>query len=157
MRARIISIAVLLSLILFSASAAAFETTPEDGETGFPVDGEIIIEFDYPMDTETMEVDISPDPVYPVQRIWSNNDRILTLRPTVDLLPHRTYSILVTGENNSGHFVYERFDFETEFYPEEDRRPYLSGIIIPIFIILAIVTVIAIYFTMKGIHQKKGQ
>ena len=154
----IISI-ILVSLILSPSSASAFETTPEDGETGFPVDGEIIIEFDDPMNVSTVEVDISPDPVYPVQETWSNNNKILTLRPTVDLLPHRTYTIHVTGEDFADHNIAETFSFETGLHPsqEEDERALISSKIIPIFIVIVIVAIIAVYITLKGIHQRKGQ
>lgn len=154
---KLFSIIVIAAMVIIP-SASAFETTPEDGETGFPVDGDIIIEFDHSMDRGTVEVDITPDTVYPVQRIWSNDDRTLTLRPTVDLLGHRTYTVHVSGESLTGQPVDETFSFETEFHPstDEDRRSAISNLIIPIFIIIAIVAVIAIYITLKGIQQKKG-
>jgi hypothetical protein len=159
MSTRILSIIVIAAMVIFPSSAAAFETTPSDGETGFPVDGNIIIEFDNPMDRGAVEVDFSPDLIYPVARTWSNDDRILTLRPTVDLLGHRTYTVVVSGESLTGQNVVETFSFETEYHPstEEDRRSAISGLIIPIFIIIVIVAIMAVYITMKGIHQKKGQ
>ena len=158
MRVRLFSIIVIVAMVIGPSSTTAFETTPEDGETGFPVDGDIIIEFDNSMDIGTVEVDITPDTVYPVQRTWSNDDRTLTLRPTVDLLGHRTYTVLVSGESLTGQLVDETFSFETEFHPslDEDRRSSISSLIIPIFIIIAIVAVIAVYITLKGIHQKMG-
>ncbi len=157
MKSRIVSIFVIAAMIIGPSSATAFKTSPEDGETGFPVDGNIIIEFDDPMDTSTVDVIFSPDTVYPVEEVWSNNDRILTLRPTVDLLDHRPYTVHVSGEDLTGHLVDETFSFETGFHTEDDERPRISSYIIPIFIIIAIIAVIAVYITLKGIHLKKGQ
>ena len=158
MISRIISIIIIVALVIGPSSATAFETTPADGETGFPVDGRIIIEFDDPMDTGTLDVDITPDPVYPVEKVWTNNDRILTLRPTVDLLAHRTYTIQIHGEDLNGHNVVETFSFETGYLTakDDDGRPRISGYIIPIFIIIAIIAVTAVYITLKGIRKKKG-
>ena len=159
MWARILTIIVIAAMVIVPSSSTAFETTPEDGETGFPVDGNIIIEFDHSMDRGTVEMDITPDPVYPVERTWSNDDRTLTLRPTVDLLGHRTYTVFVSGESLTGQPVSETFSFETEFHPStnEDRRSAISNLIIPIFIIIAIVAVMAVYITLNGIRKKKGQ
>jgi hypothetical protein len=157
MRVRILTMFIIAVMVMGPSSAAAFETTPEDGETGFPIDGEIIIEFDERMDTESVNVHFTPELTYPIQTTWSDNDRVLTLSPTVELLPHRNYGVVVSGENMSGHQVWESFSFETGFHPEEDRRPYISSLIIPIFIIIAIVAIMAVYITMKGIRQKKGQ
>ena len=153
------SISLIALLIVGSSPTAAFETTPEDGETGFPIDGEIIIVFDHEMDVSTVDVDISPDPVYPVQEIWSNNDRVLTLRPTVNLLDHRTYTVIVTGENLTGQQISESFSFETGAHParDDDERELISGKIIPIFIVSVIVAIIAVYIALKGIRKKKGK
>jgi len=110
----IVSIALLVAMVLVPASALAFETQPEDGETGVPIDTKIIIDFDDEMDTSTVEVDVSPDPIYPVREDWSNNDRTLTLTPTVALLEGKTYRITVSGENITGGTISETFSFKTE-------------------------------------------
>jgi len=153
------SISLIALLIVVSSPASAFETSPEDGETGFPVDGEIVIEFDDRMEIYSVEVDISPDPMYPIQLIWSDNHRVLTIRPGVDLLPNRRYTVQVTGEDFAGHNVTESFSFETGFNPSQDRdeRELISSKIIPIFIVIVIVAIIAVYIALKGIRKKKGK
>jgi hypothetical protein len=113
----IVSIVFLTALIMVPATACAFETQPADGEKNFPIDGKIIIDFDDPMDTGSVEVDISPDPVYPVEKRWTNNDRTLTLTPHLGLLEGKTYTIQITGENETGASISETFSFKTETPP----------------------------------------
>lgn len=157
MRARIFSIILLIPLILASSSASAFETTPADGETGFPVDGEIIIEFDDPMDVGTVDVDFSPDTVYPVQEVWSDDNRVLTLRPTATLLEYSIYTVHVSGEDENGGAVGEVFSFETGSTSTQDESEEISGygILIVMFTIVIIVTLIAVFISLKRIRQKK--
>ncbi|UCF08508.1 MAG: Ig-like domain-containing protein [Thermoplasmata archaeon] len=145
----IVSIVFLTALIMVPATATAFETQPEDNETGFPIDGKIIIDFDEPMDVGTVDADISPDPVYPVKKDWSNNDRTLTLTPTVSLLEGKTYTVYVTGQNVSGGSISGNFSFKTETPPTfletiedlfkgfwEDFKELALGVIIFIVIVV---------------------
>jgi hypothetical protein len=115
----IVSLVLVAALILGPVTASAFKTQPESGKRNFPIDGKIIIEFNYTMDTGTVVVDITPNPVYPVEPRWTNDDRTLTLRPTTNLLEDKNYTIRVTGdyENKSLGSVDESFYFRTETPP----------------------------------------
>jgi hypothetical protein len=122
MRSRIfsiISIIMLFALIVAPVSVTAFETQPEDGETDFPTNGKIIIEFNFTVEIGSLELDITPDPVYPIEKVWSNDDRTLTLRPTVNLLEDKEYTIHISGDyldDANGTFD-ETFSFTTETPP----------------------------------------
>jgi small-conductance mechanosensitive channel len=145
----IVSIVFLIALVMVPATACAFETQPADGTKGFPIDGKIIIDFDDPMDVGSVDVDFSPDTVYPVKEDWSNSDRTLTLTPTVSLLEGKTYTIVVSGENNRSESISETFSFKTETAPTfletmedlllgfwEDFKELALGIIIFIVIVI---------------------
>ncbi|MFO8109408.1 MAG: mechanosensitive ion channel [Thermoplasmata archaeon] len=107
---------LVLAMVLGSVSAVR-QTTPRDGAEEIPIDGKIIIDFEDTMDTGTVEVSISPDPIYPVQKEWSNSDRTLTLSPTSSLINGREYTITVTGDNITGESISHTFSFETEPAP----------------------------------------
>jgi hypothetical protein len=134
MRSRILSvlsIMVLVTLILGPVCVSAFETTPADGEKGFPVDGKIIVEFDNSMDINSVDWDVTPDPLYPFVPEWKNNDRTLIFTPTVNLLEDRNYTIRITGdpENTTYASVDETFTFRTETPPTilENIEAALTG------------------------------
>ena len=55
-------IAALLLMVALSGSAMGISTTPGHGEKDVSVDAEIIITFEKPMDINTVEVTIDPDP-----------------------------------------------------------------------------------------------
>ncbi len=121
MKSRIFSIICIVSLIallLGPATVSAFRSTPENGEKDFPVDGWIIIEFNNTMEIGTVDVDITPDPYF-VEKIWSNDDRTLTLKPTLNLLENKNYTIHIRGDyqNASLGSVDEIFYFITETPP----------------------------------------
>jgi len=122
MRFRILStilIIVLVALLLCPASVSAFKTTPEDGEKDFPINGKIIIEFDYPIEKGTVKLHITPKPFYPVVEDWSNEDRTLILTPTANLLEDRNYTIHISADykNETLGSVDETFSFRTETPP----------------------------------------
>ncbi|UCG70204.1 MAG: mechanosensitive ion channel [Thermoplasmata archaeon] len=127
----ILSILLMAALILGPATASAFETQPEDGETDYPVDGKIIIEFNYTVEIGSLELDITPDPVYPVEKRWSNDDRTLTLVPLTNLLEDKEYSIHVSVdyENETLGSIDETFSFTTETPPTflETFEAFLQG------------------------------
>jgi hypothetical protein len=117
----IMSIVLLAALLLGPATASAFETQPEDGEREFPIDGKIIIEFNYTMEKGSVKLEITPDPIYPFIEEWKNDDRTLVLTPTVNLLEDKRYTITITG-NPPSHdtinaSVDETFSFRTETPP----------------------------------------
>ena len=124
MKSRIFSVIciILMAALLFGpASVSAFETDPVDGETDFPIDGRIIIEFNYTMNIGSVNegLTISPDPVYPVEKRWSNDDRTLILVPLASLLEDKEYTIHISGDydNESLGSVDETFSFRTETPP----------------------------------------
>ncbi|UCE73233.1 MAG: mechanosensitive ion channel [Methanomassiliicoccales archaeon] len=115
----LICVLVLAMLFLIPASASAFKTTPVDGRSDFPTNGKIIIEFDHTMDIGSVEVDIIPYPVYPVEKRWSNDDRTLTLIPTANLLEDERYILHISGdyENETLGSMDYTFSFRTEAPP----------------------------------------
>jgi hypothetical protein len=127
----IVCIVSLIALILGSASVCAFSSQPADGETDFPVDGKIIIDFNDTMDRDSVEWSISPDPVYPVHAEWSNDDMTLILTPTVNLLEDKEYTVYVKGdyENASLGEDSDSFSFTTETPPSimETFESILTG------------------------------
>ncbi len=120
---------LILLMMIFASPAIAISSTPSHGTTDYPIDGRIIIHFDNRMDLSSVEVDIRPDPVYPVQREWSNNDRTLTLTPTTPLTNDQEYRVRITGRYYNGTDItpYE-FSFTTEASPSlmETVRELLS-------------------------------
>ncbi len=104
-------------LLIFLSSVAAISTTPEDGKEDYPIDARIVIEFEERMNVSSVRVEIRPDPIYPVQKEWSNNDRTLTLTPTASLINEREYEVRVTGEDINGVSVDSSFSFTTEAQP----------------------------------------
>lgn len=132
-------------LLLSPSSVTAFETDPVDGETDFPVNGKIIIEFNYSMDIATVDVALTPDLIYPFVPKWTNNNHTLTLKPTVSFMKDKRYTIHVTGdyENNTHGSVNETFSFTTEIQEssgsDEEEFRLLAPIIV---IVLAIIMVI---------------
>lgn len=111
----IISLIVIALSMLVVAPVMAFQTTPDNGTTDVPIDGSLVIDFDDPMRVGSVEVFVEPNPVYPIERTWSNNDRTLTLTPTIGLLNDRYYMITVTGENVTGESIAPiTFNFTTE-------------------------------------------
>ncbi len=111
----IVSLIVIALSMLVVAPVMAFQTTPDSGTADVPIDGSIIIDFDDSMRIGSVEVFIEPNPVYPIERSWSNNDRTLTLTPTLSLLNDRPYMITVTGENITGESIVPiSFNFTTE-------------------------------------------
>lgn len=107
---------LVLTMVMGSVSAIR-ETTPRSGADEVPIDTKITVDFMSRMDTDSVEVSISPDPIYPVRRDWSNNDRTLMLSPTVSLINDETYTITVSGENITGEPVSHTFSFTTESAP----------------------------------------
>ena len=111
----IISLIIIALSMLIVAPVMAFQTMPDNGTLDVPIDGSVIIDFDDPMRVGSVEVMIEPNPVYPIERTWSNNDRTLTLTPTISLLNDRSYIITVTGENVTGESIAPiTFNFTTE-------------------------------------------
>ncbi len=111
----IVSLIVIALSMLVVAPVMAFQTMPDNGTMDVPIDGSLIIDFDDPMRVGSVEVMIEPNPVYPIERSWSNNDRTLTLTPTIGLLNDRYYMITVTGENITGESIAPiTFNFTTE-------------------------------------------
>jgi hypothetical protein len=115
----LVIIALLVALIFGPACVSAFETTPADGDTDYPVDGKIIIEFDYEMDITTADWDVTPDPIYPFVPEWANDNQVLILTPTVNLLEDKEYTIRITGDPKNTTYapVDEIFSFRTETPP----------------------------------------
>ena len=107
-------IAITLCMLVV-APVMAYQTTPDDGTTDVPIDGSIVIDFDDPMRVGSVEISIEPDTFYPTEKRWSNNDRTLTLMPTISLLNERSYTVTVTGENLTGGAITPiMFNFTTE-------------------------------------------
>jgi hypothetical protein len=117
----LVIIAIMVALIFGPACVSAFETTPADGDTGFPVDGKVIIEFDYPVDKASLDrgLEITPDPVYPVEKRWSNDDRTLMLVPFPSWAEDKEYRIDINADyTNASHgSVDETFSFRIETPP----------------------------------------
>ena len=114
----VISLIVIVLSMLVVAPVMAYQTTPDNGTTDAPIDGSMVIDFDDPMRVGSVEITVNPDPIYPVEKRWSNNDRTLTLTPTVSLLNDRSYTITVTGENTTGEAIDPIiFSFSTEAPP----------------------------------------
>ncbi len=105
---------LLVLLVMLTASATAVRTTtPREGASDYPIDGRIVIEFRERMNTSTVDIEIEPDPVYPVQKEWSDDDRTLTITPTASLLNDEEYTVHVEGETVDGEEVTESFSFTT--------------------------------------------
>ncbi|MCK5039070.1 MAG: Ig-like domain-containing protein [Thermoplasmata archaeon] len=114
----VISLIVIVLSMLVVAPVMAYQTTPDNGTTDAPIDGSMVIDFDDPMRVGSVEVSVNPDPIYPIEKRWSNNDRTLTLTPTVSLLNDKSYTITVTGENETGETIDPIiFSFSTEVPP----------------------------------------
>ncbi len=107
---------LVLAMVLGSVSAIR-STSPSHGARDVPIDSKIIIDFQESMVPGTVEVDISPDPIYPVQREWANDDMTLILTPTSSLINDQRYEITVTGENIEGESIHRTFSFRTEEKP----------------------------------------
>ena len=159
MGVKVFSILFLIVLILIPSSVMAFKTTPRDGETDFPVDGKIIIEFDYSMDITSVDWEVTPDPIYPFIPEWTNDNQILNLTPTVNLLEDKEYTITVTGDPPStdtiNASVDETFSFRTETPPTEDgdMGSWVYSILIAVLIIIAIFVIFISLNRNRHIYQ----
>ncbi len=161
----VISLIVIVLSMLVVAPVMAFQTTPDDGTTDVPIDGSLIIDFDDPMRVGSVEVSIEPNPVYPIEKRWSNNDRTLTLTPTISLLNERYYMITVTGENVTGESIVPiTFNFTTEvpLGIMDTLTGFFEGLVdsfldslygILIFVIILIIGYIIAKIAAKIIHK----
>jgi hypothetical protein len=117
----IVLIALIVALIFGPVCVSAFETTPADGDIDYPIDGKIIIEFDYTMEKGSVKWEVTPDTIYPFVPEWKNDDRTLILTPTVNLLENEEYTIRITGDppvsDTINASVDETFSFSTETPP----------------------------------------
>jgi small-conductance mechanosensitive channel len=109
----------LVILILISGSAMGVSTTPDDREKDVPVDDAIIITFDAPMDTASVNVTFDPDPDVTFTREWSNSDTRLKLIPSDSLSTEKKYTVSINGYQQDATFVSHSFSFTTEQAPIE--------------------------------------
>lgn len=109
----------LVVLILISGSAMGVSTTPDDGEKDVPVDDAIIITFEHPMDTASVNVTFDPDPDVTFTREWTDYDLKLKLTPSDSLSHDKKYTVSVNGLDQNRAFVSHNFAFTTEQAPIE--------------------------------------
>lgn len=157
----------LLTLIMVMSlgiPVAGFQSSPANGAIDVPVDGSIVLEFNETMIIGTVMVDLTPDPVYPMEKVWTNNDRTLTITPVVSLLNERSYTVHVTGEAMSGNHTDQTFAFSTEAAPTimETLSDFFSGMYdaivgslfgIAIFIIILVIGYVVAWVVKKAVHK----
>jgi len=94
-------------------------TTPADGEEDVPVDDAIIITFEYPMDTTTVNVTFEPDPGVTFTPEWTPSNTRLKLTPSDSLAYDRKYTVSIEGLQTDTKWVSDSFTFTTEQAPIE--------------------------------------
>jgi small-conductance mechanosensitive channel len=104
----------LLFMIAISGSVVGVSTTPEDGEKDVPVDTDIIIQFEKPMNISTVNVKLEPDPGITYTQDWSNLDINLKLTPSGSLSNDKKYTVIISGYQKDDEPAGHRFSFTTE-------------------------------------------
>jgi small-conductance mechanosensitive channel len=145
-----------------SSASRIIDTNPDNTEKDVPVDSFVIIRFDSPMDTSSVEenIDINPDlDPYGYTLKWSNSDRELTITPWATFIHSRNYTISLNGAENETGVLLENptFYFKTEDEPgvfesfESVIDSLMEGFlaILP-KLILTIVLLIVGYIIAKG-------
>jgi small-conductance mechanosensitive channel len=105
---------VLLFITALSGSVVGDSTTPADGEKKVSVDVDIIIQFDAPMNTGTVNITFDPELDDPVTREWSNSDSKMKIIPSESLSNEKRYTVSASGLQQDGNFTKISFSFTTE-------------------------------------------
>jgi small-conductance mechanosensitive channel len=113
----IIIVSLILVMLVSGSVMGEVFTTPETGEKDVSVDTDIIITFDEPMNTDSVNVEIDPDPKLVLTREWSNNDTKLKISLSDSLDYDTKYTITIGGNPKAGGWSSPQFAFTTEPEP----------------------------------------
>ncbi|MGM0509521.1 MAG: Ig-like domain-containing protein [Thermoplasmatota archaeon] len=130
------------------------ETTPSDGENDFDMDGEIILSFDEPLNSDSVIITLTVDGEEVEGDYSISNDRkTITFTPDKELEKETEYKVEVTAEDDAGNSVDHEFSFTTVAQEGEDEG--LPMMMISLGILAIIVILVIAYLLFRGGNEEE--
>jgi hypothetical protein len=132
-------------------------TVPTDDSANVPLNVEITITFNKPMDVSSVESALSLDPEISWSFTWTQSNSKLTLSPSENLEKNTRYTLTISQDAKSASDMnfnsQYQFSFQTgsnkEAEPSDDNQGSDASIMFLIMLPIIVIIVLIIYFTTR--------